>query len=356
MKKVLKAVLCVVLALILLAVGYLAYVLIDYHRLGDGVLTVSGQPSAKPQAGQTYKIVSYNIGFGAYEPDYGFFMDGGTESWAWSEERLDANLGNIAQFLDKQDADLYILQEVDRGSTRSYHRDELVPIVTTAGGDYAHTWAQNYDSPYLLYPFNQPHGKSVSGLLTMSRFGMASARRVELPIESSPMKLVDLDRCYSVNRIPVEGGKELVLYNFHLSAYSTDGTIATEQLGLLLNDMQAEYEKGNFCIAGGDFNKDLLGNSSERFGRPEMDFNWAQSIPEGTFDAYDVALEAPLDEEHPVPSCRNADGPYNEAQFVVTVDGFMVSANVQVVDSTVLDTGFAYSDHNPVEMQFTLVG
>lgn len=355
MKKALKAVLCIVLVLVLLAVGYLAYVLIDYHRLGDGVLTVSGNPSAKPQAGEVYKIVSYNIGFGAYEPDYGFFMDGGTESWAWSEERLDANLGNIAQFLDKQDADLYILQEVDRDSTRSYHRDELVPIVTTAANDFAHTWAQNYDSPFLLYPFLQPHGKSVSGLLTMSRFGIASAERVELPIEKSLMKLVDLDRCYSVNRIPVEGGKELVLYNFHLSAYSSDGTIATEQLQMLLMDMQTEYDKGNYCIAGGDFNKDLLGGS-ERFGRPEMNYNWAQPIPEGTFEVYDVALAAPYDEDIPVPSCRNADGPYSDAQFVVTVDGFMVSANVQVVDSAVLDTGFAYSDHNPVEMHFRLVG
>lgn len=356
MKKALKAVLCIVLALLLLAVGYLAYVLIDYHRLGDDVLAVSGKPSAKPQTEQTYKIVSYNIGFGAYEPDYGFFMDGGTESWAWSEERLSANLGNIAEFLDAQDADLYILQEVDRDSTRSYHQDELVPIVTTVAKDFAHTWAQNYDSPYLLYPFNQPHGKSVSGLLTMSRFGIASAERVELPIENSLMKLVDLDRCYSINRIPVANGKDLVLYNFHLSAYSSDGTIATQQLQMLLMDMQTEYDQGNYCIAGGDFNKDLLGNSSERFGRPEMHYNWAQPIPEGTFDVYDVALEAPFDEEHPVPSCRNADGPYNAEQFVVTVDGFMVSANVQVIDSTVLDTGFAYSDHNPVEMHFKLVG
>ena len=32
----------------------------------------------------------------------------------------------------------------------------------------------------------------------------------------------------------------------------------------------------------------------------------------------------------------------------------MVTPNVTVSDSTVLDTGFAYSDHNPVKMTFTL--
>ena len=55
-----------------------------------------------------------------------------------------------------------------------------------------------------------------------------------------------------------------------------------------------------------------------------------------------------------MPSCRNADAPYHDAQFVLTVDGFLVSANVTVLSSEVVDTGFAYSDHNPVRMQFQL--
>ena len=36
------------------------------------------------------------------------------------------------------------------------------------------------------------------------------------------------------------------------------------------------------------------------------------------------------------------------------VDGFLVSDNVEVVDSAVLDAGFLYSDHNPVWMDFKL--
>ena len=42
--------------------------------------------------------------------------------------------------------------------------------------------------------------------------------------------------CYSVCRLPVEGGRELVLYTLHLSAYSADGSISVEQLKLLLSD------------------------------------------------------------------------------------------------------------------------
>ena len=202
------------------------------------------------------------IGFGAYESDYGFFMDGGTESRAWSEERLTANLDRIARTLTDQNADFYLVQEVDIDSTRSYHVDEREPLYAALSWENS-VFCQNYDSPYLMYPLTKPHGASRSGLLTFAPAKITSARRVELPVESGFMKLLDLDRCYSVSRIPVDGGRELVLYNLHLSAYTSNGTIATEQLSLLLRDMQREYEKGNWCVAGGDFNKDLLGDSTQ---------------------------------------------------------------------------------------------
>ena len=353
MNKPLKIILLVLAALVLLVAGYLAYVLIDYPRLGDMDLEVDRQVLQPAETGREYHLLSYNIGFGAYEPDYGFFMDGGTESWAWSQERLTDNIGHIGSFLSQQHADFYLIQEVDRDSTRSYHVDEAA-LLREALPEYDGTWAQNYDSPFLMYPLRHPHGASVSGLMTLSSLTVDSARRVELPIENSLMKLVDLDRCYSVHRIPAADGRELVLYNVHLSAYTSDGTIAVEQLELLRADMQAEYEKGNWCIAGGDFNKDLLGQSEEIFGGSAEGYTWAQPLPEGIWDGTDLSLVAPLDETDPVPSCRNADAPYHEGQYVLTVDGFVVSDNVTVEQAVVEDTGFAWSDHNPVSMRFVL--
>lgn len=355
MKKVLKAVLIVLLVVVLAVGGYLAYVFIDYHRLGDNVpLEVTANQSGQAAVGEEYRIVSWNIGFGAYESDYGFFMDGGTESWAWSRERLADNMAAIGSRLAEQKADFYIIQEVDTDSTRSYHRNEAADLQSALPG-YGNVWALNYDSPFLFYPFTQPHGKSVAGIMTFSPFAITSSLRRELPIENTVMKMLDLDRCYSVTRIPVEGGKELVLYNMHLSAYTSDGTIANEQLRLLIADMQSEYEKGNYVVGGGDFNKDILGDSSVYFGKSDIEYTWAQPLPEGIFDGTGLALVAPLDESSPVPSCRNADGPYHPGQYVLTIDGFIVSDNVQVEASRVIDLQFAYSDHNPVEMRFTLL-
>ena len=355
MKKAFKVILCVLLVVLLLAVGYFAYVLIDYHRIGNEIIDRNMPRSVAMRADTDYKILSWNIGFGAYESDYGFFMDGGTESWAWSEERLHTNLEKIGGLLDQQNAPLVLLQEVDTDSTRTYYTDEYAMLQERLSScNYDDLYVCNYDSPFLMYPLTQPHGKSVSGIATFSQFGIGSAERVELSVEDGLMKLLDLDRCYSKSYIPVENGKNLVLYNTHLSAYTSDGTIATQQLEKLIQDMQSEYEAGNYAICGGDFNKDLLGDSSKYFGKADIVYTWAQPLPDGVFDGTDLSLVAPLDEENPVPSGRNADGPYHKGQFVVTIDGFIVSKNVTVSQSNVIDTGFAYSDHNPVYMTFKL--
>lgn len=86
---------------------------------------------------------------------------------------------------------------------------------------YDSMFTVNFDSPYLFYPITKPHGKSYAGMLTLSKFNVESGLRRSLPIENGFMKFVDLDRCYSVSRITVENGKELVLYTLHLSAYTS---------------------------------------------------------------------------------------------------------------------------------------
>ena len=110
MKKALKIAGIVLLALLILVLGYVAYVFLDYHRIEDNLpLTAEGAAAGEVKAGTAYTVVSYNMGFGAYESDYSFFMDGGTESWAWSKERLDTNLANIASLLKAQQADFYFV-------------------------------------------------------------------------------------------------------------------------------------------------------------------------------------------------------------------------------------------------------
>ena len=280
-------------------------------------------------------------------------MDGGTESWGRSEQAVCDNLIHAANVLKDESPDFMILQELDVDATRSYHLDEVAVISPILSG-WEHCFAQNYDSAFLFYPLLKPHGASKAGILTMSNKAVNRFARVSLPIETGIMKFFDLDRCYSKAYIPVDNGKTLCLYNLHLSAYTSDGTIATEQLAILTADMLAEYQAGNYFVGGGDFNKDLLGRSGEIFGVSGKEFTWAQPLPEGAIPE-GLTLVDSLDPENPVPSCRNADSAYQPGKsFVLTVDGFIVSDNVRVTDCHVIDEAFAVSDHNPVRMSFEL--
>lgn len=353
MRRALKISIYLLLILAVLLASYVAYVFLTYYRLEDQLPLEVQQVETQHTltTGQPHRILSYNVGFGAYSADYSFFMDGGKESRARSPEAVRENLGGALTAIKRADPDIVLCQEVDINGDRSYHVDES-QLVQEALPDYTSVFAQNYDSPYLFWPLTEPHGANRAGQMTLSRFPITSALRRSLPIDQGMMKLVDLDRCYSVSRIPVED-RELVVYHFHLSAYTADSTIADNQLKMLFADMMSEIEAGNYVIAGGDFNKDILGNSPEVFGMEAVESNWAlpipaELIPEG------LRIIAPLDPDHPVPSCRNADRPYGPDNLVLTVDGFVVSDHVRVLESRVLDEEFQWSDHNPVYLDFVL--
>lgn len=354
MKKLVKIIGILLIAAILIVGGYVAYLFANYSRIEDNLaLEISGDLQQTLSVGEPHTAVTWNLGFGAYSDDYSFFMDGGTESWALSKDAVYANIGGAMETLQSLNADLMLLQEVDLDATRSYHVDETA-LVREAFPEYASVFARNYDSAFLFYPLTQPHGASKAGQMTLSDSAIETALRRSLPVETGVMKFFDLDRCYSVSRIPTGNGRTLCLYNLHLSAYTSDGTIATEQLEMLLDDMAGEYAAGNYVIAGGDFNKDLPGNSPEIFGVSGDDYTWAQPLPKEMIPQ-GFALVDSVDPDHPVPSCRNADQPYTPGQtFVLTVDGFIVSDNVQVHSASVVDAGFACSDHNPVIMEFSL--
>ncbi len=351
-KRIIIISLSVLGAILLTVISYLLYVVTSYYRVDDNLdLAVTGDATESVKIGEKLSLVTYNIGFGAYSDDYSFFMDGGEHSRAFSKKAVLENTNGALEAVKAIEPDFILLQEVDRDGDRSYHVDQT-SIISDGLTGYDRIFAQNYDSPYFFYPFTQPIGANKSGIMTFSRFNIKSALRRSLPIEESLYKYIDLDRAYSVSVIPAENGKDLVLYNVHLSAYTSDGTISDDQLKMLAIDMQAQYDKGNYVIAAGDFNKDLLGDSSLYFEREGDDeFTWAKPLdasllPDG-FTCYSGTN---------LPTCRNADSAYrgDGTDFVLSVDGIIISPNIELIICETVDVGFEYSDHNPVYAEFKL--
>jgi len=353
--------LCIAVMLVLwVVIGYLLYVICGYYRLPD-VMTLdveNGSGLSTAAADGEYTIMTYNVGFGAYSPDYTFFMDTGImkdgtktqgeHGTAVSKAEVERNISGAAALIESHSPDFAIIQEVDYDSTRSYKVDQRATFKALEG--YCTVFAENYHSSYLFYPFGDPHGKNNAGIMTLSRYEVSDSTRYAFPISNGLSKFTDLDRCYSVTHVPVANGKTLAVISLHMSAYDKGGVIRKQQAEMLKTALETEYEKGNYDIAGGDFNQDLIGNLEK--------FPSEQKIPEwvATYDADDVpeGFKICADRDSDVGSCRGADVVWKRGRtYTCVIDGFIVSDNIEVKRVEIVDSDFAYSDHNPVKLTFS---
>ena len=361
-KKILKtaAVLVGVVAAVLAV--YVIYLFATYSRIEDyqeleveDPVRESTQKDVTLTTGQVYTAMTYNIGFGAYTPDFSFFMDGGKSSWAKSKESVTETVKGAGTLVASMNPDFAMIEEIDLDSTRSYHVDEYDLLKECMPQAYT-VFAKNYHSAFLFYPFTQPHGKSISGIGLFSRYPVESAVRRSLPISTSLSKFLDLDRCYSVSKVPVDNGRYLVIYALHASAYGNSDEIRKGQIRMLCEDMRQEYEAGNYVICGGDFNHDLKAEE----GTEENCESWAFPFPRSELpEQMSFAMDTLTEEEKSSlwNSARNADMEYVEGvTYTVTLDGFIISDNVECVSYENINTGYAFSDHDPVCLKFKLKG
>ena len=341
---------------------YVIYMQANYYRIEDYTKLDTKNPKQEQLNTETsYRILTYNIGFGAYSPDYTFFMDtgemkdgtktAGTHARAFSKEDGEKNISGSLAILKNQAADFMFVQEVDEKADRSYHVNQKA-LLEEGLSDYASVFAQNFHSAYLMYPFLEPHGSVEAGMLTFGKYRISENIRRQFPVSDAFItKFTDLDRCFLVSRLPVEGGKELVLIQVHLSAYDKGGTIRSKQLALLNETLTEEREKGNYVIAGGDFNHDIA-DSKDSFPSDQKTPEWV--YPLGDDDLAEGFRFVTAENAKEVPTCRGADIPYEKGvTYTVIVDGFIVSEQIQATAENI-DEGFLYSDHNPVVMEFVL--
>lgn len=374
-KKVIKITGIILLALVIVLAAYIIYLYASYHRISDKQELQVEEISQNTEAGneltteKNYSALTYNIGFGAYTPDFSFFMDGGKSSWAKSKDSVKETIKGAGELVASKDPDFALVQEIDLDATRSYHVNEY-SILKENIPAYNCVFAQNYDSAFLFYPFTQPHGKSKAGLALFSKYPITGSLRRSFPISTSFTKFFDLDRCYSISRVPVDNGKELVIFELHMSAYGNSDAIREGQIRMLSEDMQKEYEAGNYVICGGDFNHDLKAadtqskasdasnNTQTDSGDSAEPESWAYPFPRSELpEHFSFCLDQLSEDEknNLWNSARNADMEYVPGEtYTVTLDGFIISDNVECTKYENVNTGYSYSDHDPVYMEFQL--
>ncbi len=350
------------LLVIFLLVCYVIYMSINYYRIDDfQAIETNNQQSEILKLSEQYTALTYNIGFGAYNHEFSFFMDSGmmndgtelvgTDSVAKSKETVLTNVNGSIDITKIENADFYLFQEVDTESTRSYNVNQH-EMIKKAFSKHSSVYALNFHSSYMMYPFNAPHGIANSGLLTLSRFNITENIRRTYPIDESFFtKFFDLDRCFLVSRLPVENGKELIIVNSHMSAYDKGGLIREKQLELLNSFLEEEYRSGNYIIVGGDFNHDIAG-MIEGFESQQKVPNWVFVLEQESIAKGFNIVKAENYKE--VATCRSSDMPYVKGvNYTAVIDGFIVSDNIEAIAENI-DADYKYSDHNPVKLSFKL--
>ena len=352
MKKLLKVLLIVVLVLVAAVAILFGWLTATEYKPApvESVELMKAGDVDVLYPGEDLTLLSWNIGYAGLGKDSDFFMDGGKQSRAADRETVGRYLEGIRRTIAEQDAHLILLQEVDIDSGRTYGIDERN---TLSVGMSCEAFAYNYSYPFVPVPV-PPIGKVHSGLYTMTDdLTIDSAERISLPCPFSwPLRIANLKRCLLVSYLPVYGtDKQLVLVNLHLEAYD-DGEGKIAQTKQLFDFMQAEYAKGNYVIAGGDFNQ-IFPGSLERYPNTHPE-NWepgvldVELLPEGWALAYDLST----------PTCRLLNQPYDPSDTAGTqyyvIDGIIASPNVKVDSVETVDAQFENSDHNPVRLSFSL--
>ncbi|MCS6979171.1 MAG: hypothetical protein NZM15_03605 [Flavobacteriales bacterium] len=337
------------LLIILIFGAFLAYATWkDYQPKPREIVFIEdrGMVPADTELPDTLTALIWNIGYGGLGAETDFFFDGGRMVRP-SLELARNYLDNICRFLGQMDSvDFLLLQEVDVHSRRSFYTDQVERISQAMPGR-VFSFAKNYDAWFVPQPITQPYGRVVAGLMSLARHRPALATRIALkPDATWPTGLFMLDRCLLEWRFPVGNGKDLIVYNLHLSAYD-DGDVKQNQMDSLRQIFLREYAQGHYIIAGGDWNQNPPGYEPSSHN-PHL--KPTTSVPEiFPAEGWHWAFQTE------VPTNRSLQEPYRPGHTPVNViDFFLLSPNIKLLEVKGLDLGFQDSDHQPVGLRCVL--
>ena len=315
-------------------------------------MKINGSVTSKIDKSQEINLLTWNTGYGALDERQDCYWDGGKGVYGESKAVVQTNIDAMKAKVEEINPDIFFLQELDLDSKRSYYINEYNSFKETFKEiEYNNTFAKNFKAGLVPLPLYKMTGKVDAGIATFSKYQLTDSERIQLPIPFSwPMKLFNLKRCLLVNRIPIDGSdKELVIINLHLEAYD-DGEGKAKQLAILMDTMKEEYQKGNYVLAGGDFNQTF---STTDYGKyPKMN-DWVCPVIEASnYPDFNFVM----DDTHP--TCRSlyktyADADKSTFQYYM-IDGFVVSNNITINHLETIDLDFKNTDHNPVNIKISL--
>lgn len=335
---------------VLFVMGFVIFATVtefDPPEVASAEVGGGGRPIDQSQ--RRFTFFSWNIGYAGLGSEMDFFYDGGKMVTPPRAGFVKA-LKGIRETIGHYDTiDFIFIQELDRRAKRSYYTDILDNVAGVVPNDF---WAfgKNYDVKYVPVPLRDPMGPVVSGLASFSLFRPDTAQVFSLKTNFSwPKSTSILKRTMLVMKYQMGEGKELIVINLHNSAFDSGGDVRKRELGVLQGYIKSEYMKGNWVIAGGDWNDNPRGFDPAMVHTEDPVHRIKPPIDSTFLPGWEFVFDP-----H-VASTRNVDDRYKPGETpTTTIDFFVISPNVHVVWVKGIPMGFVYSDHNPVIMEVEL--
>jgi len=337
--------------LTLIIICFIIIVFNEYFPEDRENLSIDGKSEKTLKVGDNPTIITYNLGYLSLDNTQDFFMDGGKSVRPSNATNVTKNLSALKTFLQNQGADIYLFQEVDKKAKRSYFINEYNGLIEDFQG--TSSYATMFKALYIPYPIYYPLGHVESGIATLNNYNLEQSTRIALPSHSSwPKRAVMYKNPALKEIIPIEDNdKKLVVYNVELDSYGSKGD-NLDQLKVLMDDMVAEYEKGNYCIAGGDFNQTFPNVDLEQF--PLLD---SKNFYPTQFSENDIPQGWKFVTDTTKPTARLLNtaysGNYDNTQLYI-IDGYIISPNIGVKSVETIENNFSYSNHHPVKIKIEL--
>ena len=198
------------------------------------------------------KVVTWNIRFGSGR--FPFFGDSCGDEVISENSDVKLIMQAIADTLNKIDADIVLLQEVDVSSKRTGYLDQVQYLLENTYlnyGCYASMWKADFIPTDGI-------GKINTGNAIISRYEITEAERVELRLRTDQDDLIQyfyLRRNILKAKIPslAQSGKDFFAVDIHATAFATDET--KQQHLIKYSEVLSEIANNNgVFVSGGDLN------------------------------------------------------------------------------------------------------
>ncbi|MGJ8529177.1 endonuclease/exonuclease/phosphatase family protein [Maritalea sp.] len=333
------------IALLFFVMIVLVVIIVGANRqpefLGQWVEQPSTQmEDARMLLGDQLSLLSWNIGYGALGEGADFIADGGTKLISSEKSVVLGNNKAVAALLAQQEFDIYLLQEVSDGSILNHWVDQFT-FIQDALHNYAQHFRKDVSTRFLPWPLRINHGT-----IFASRTEAQEIEIVPLPLEPGHL-MGFIKRRYGLQVARFdrrEDDQQWVVVNLHLSAFDK-GDVRINQVKAVLRFAQEEFAKGHFVVVGGDWNMEIEPSTFPHDTAEEFLF-WLRPFPKELLpERWQIVSDSK------VPTVRTLHKPYVAGgNYVASIDGFLISPNVELLDVAAIDLNFANTDHHPIRI------